>query len=746
MDEPVPGVGQEARPLPPELAGVLQELSQALLNLEHALSFYPEGHQARQAPLERLLAMMRAEAAIAGEASLAFSGEALHWRGLLSSELPAAARKLSALLGNQGIARLSWSPGLTAVELERFLALLARGRSAGHRQAWDPAASFENLRVDGLDYQALMAQSAGEVEGLNAERRNLWQALLVRTLAGPATEPSAGELELLRGRWEDPAALAALLAEAIGPGAQTGDPGAVEPVRRFAGLVEQAAAAGEPPAEGECARKLGAVARRLPAALRLRLLEATLEQPAAGLFPEAFGTLDADEGAALVAETFSMDPVQIGRLARIFQYLVPRQLERMELAPRLREGVRRAGVPDDPLADNAWEEVQELLTGESGEFMSPGYQEQLRRLATREEARRGGETSLAELPELVADLTAARIAGESLMIQFEQLRLATSVERYHDALEGVAGLCGAALAAGDRERGLQILRQLLLVHAGDEPLAGPRADVERTLRAIGSPPVLQALISLLGSLAADDQAALRAYLSLVPAEATPVLLDGLLDEENPGRRREVVALLQGLGPAALPEMLQRLASAPPAVVRALLPLVAELRDPAAAPALLRLLGRDDAKTRRDALRALVGIDSPEVRRALPGLLEDRDAEIVQAAAAHLGALGSPETVRALLQKLEAGLFAGRRAEEMQRSIFVLGRMRAAEAVGPLSELLRRRTWINRRIQEQIGEAAAQALARIGGDEAKKTLEHAASRGPAGLAATCRRLLARWGAA
>jgi len=73
-------------------------------------------------------------------------------------------------------------------------------------------------------------------------------------------------------------------------------------------------------------------------------------------------------------------------------------------------------------------------------------------------------------------------------------------------------------------------------------------------------------------------------------------------------------------------------------------------------------------------------------------------------------------------------------------------MRAAEAVGPLSELLRRRSWINRRAQEKISEAAAQALARIGGDEAKTILERVAARGPETLAATCRRLLARWGAA
>jgi hypothetical protein len=80
---------------------------------------------------------------------------------------------------------------------------------------------------------------------------------------------------------------------------------------------------------------------------------------------------------------------------------------------------------------------------------------------------------------------------------------------------------------------------------------------------------------------------------------------------------------------------------------------------------------------------------------------------------------------------------------MKRALFVLGRMRAAAAVGPLSTLLHRRAWIHRRAQEQLSEAAAQALARIGGDEAKTALEQVAARGSVGLSAVCRRLLTRW---
>jgi len=745
MAEPTADGGPQALPLPPEITGFLQDMAQGLLTLEHALSFYPEGHQARQAPLERLLALLRAEAAITGVATMGFAGELLHWRGGLYNGLPTAARKLSDLLGSRGIARLSWSPELTASELQDFFSLLARGRSAGHHEAWDQGPFFEHLQVEGMDYQALMAQVDGDgEEELSAKNRNLWQALMLRTIADPAAEATAEELRLIRENWGDPAALAALLTEAVGPGALAGDPAAVEAVRRFAALVERAAATGEPAPEGESAQKLGAVAHHLPPELRLSLLEAALEQPAGGLFPAAFGTLPPDEGVELVARTFTMDPGQIGRLTRVFQHLVPRQLDRMELAPQLREEIRKAGDPDEPLADNAWEEVQELLTGEVGDFMSPGYQEQLRQLSAREQARSGGELSLAELPELVEDLVSARTAGESLLIQLEQLRLATNVERYQEALAGVAGLCGAALAAGDRDRGLRILQHLLQVSADAEPLAGPPAEIERALAGIATPPVLQALIPLLGTFSAGEQVAVSAFIALAPASATPVLLDALVAEEDPGRRREVAALLKGLGAAALPEMLQRLTAAPPAVARTLLPLVAELRAPAAAAALIGLLGGDDAKLRRDALRVLVSLDSPEVRRELPRLLEDQDQEIVQMAAVHLGAAGSPETVRKLLLVFDGKGFAGRRAEEMERAIFVLGRMRAAEAVAPLSELLLRRAWFNRRVQEHFSEAAAQALARIGGDAAKQALEQASTRGPVGLAATCRRLLARWG--
>lgn len=717
-----------------------QELAKAFLALEQACTFYPEGHRSRQGPQERLHALLLAEAG-SGCGSLGVAGESLLWRGEVLDDPAPVLKKFAAALASQGIARLEWNAQLTGTELQDFVGRLASGRGIAHRRVWDEEVRYEHLRVDVPDYQALMGE--GTVPAAGGPRRDRWLALLRRALTTPEPQAAADELELLRGAWEGPETLAGLLVEGIGEDARSGAPAAVEPVRRLAALVERASSGCPAPAREEMAARFGALGARLPPALRLRLLEAALEGAGGDLFARAFGALPTADGLALLGSTFALDAARIERLTRVFQHLVPRRLERLELAPRLREEVRRAEDPDEPLAENVWEEALELLTGEAGDFMSPSYREQLNRLAARELGRRDGEARLASVPEIVAGLAPEPLARTSLSIQSERLRLASGLEGFRDALEGLTGLCRVALAAGDGERGLRVLAELIRCAAGEEPLAGPRAEVERALRGLVEEPVLAALATRVPALAGADLATVRALINLAPEAASRVLLEMLIAGAEGARRRGLVLLLRELGPAAMPELVRRLEEAPPAAARELLPLLAAAGGPIAAPALLAQFDRPDPRLRREALRALQGCDTPEVRRVLARLLQDPDEELALAAAAHLGAIGSPEIVAEQLRALTGGIFSGPPADQAQRALAVLGRMRAREAVGPLSELLLRRGWLVRR-QEQVREGAALALARIGGVEAKRALEQQAARGSGPASAACRRLLSRWG--
>jgi HEAT repeat protein len=739
MGEDDPRDEGQARALPPEVAGRLSELAQALFAVENATAFYPPGHQARQPPLARFLQALGGLLAERGALTLGFAEDELAWEGAFHRDLPPVLRKLVELALTLGIARITWAEGATAAEVEAFAQRIARRRGAGERRPWDAEEPLEHIQVEGFDYSALVAD---EHEGEREGRRRLWRALLLRCLGEAVAVFSEEEVALIREQWEDPAALAQVVVDALGPEAAANPTAAVEPLRRLAAAFEEAARRGGG-SEEEIVARLREVARHLPEGLRFQLIESSLERAGDGFFARAFASPRREELVGLLAHNFAMDPDQILRLTRVFQHLVPRQLERMELAHLVRDRLHEEEAAEERLPENAWDEVQELLTGEAGDFMSDAYRELLRRLAAREEERREAESSLAALVGLARDIEQARTGEETLAIRLELLGLATSPERFGETLAALSGRCRVAWSTGDRAHGLAILRGIAELPGAPGGAPGPAGAVDAALREIVAPETAGELLRALAEADADDAALIGGLLRGAPAAVAGPLLEALAAERSPERRRPLAALASTLGAALVPEALRRLPAAAPEEARALVALLGEARDPAAVPGLLALLGREAPKLRRDAVRALVRIDSAEARRALPQLLADPDEEVAQIAATHLGAVGGRDAAAGLLRSLEGGVFTGLRAGGMKRAITALGHMRATAAVVPLAELLRRRTWVSRRAQEELGEAAVTALARIGGAEARRALEQAAASGPPGVAALCRRLLARW---
>ncbi len=731
MVETSGGTDGTAASLPAEDAPRLLELAQAFLGVEHALAFYPAGHQARQAPVGRFLAALRALAAPRGSATIGFAEEELLWEGQMRAPLAPALRKMVEAFARPGIAHVTWTAEVGAEEAEALVARIAERRGGGHGAAWGEPWQHPHLHVEGIDYQALMAEDPGAAEA--ERRRGLWRALLRRLAEDPAAELTPEELQLLAGEWEDPATLAACILEGIGPAAAEGEPAAVAALRRLAEAVE--AGPGEVAAgHGDLLRRAG---RELPPALRLRLVEAAIDAGRQDLFARAFGSPGADELATLLAGNFLLEPERIGRLTRVFQHLVPRRLERMELADEVRTEVLRASAPEEALAANAWEEAQELLTGEAGDFMSPGYRELLQRLAVRGARRRDAEAALAQLPGIEEDLEARRTGEESVAILAEQLALATGEDGFREAVAGLAAAAAAALAAGERRRGVRALAALCRAADGEGPLAGPREALAEALRGAATPESLAAILTgAEGPDRAGDEV-LAALAAVEPEAVAGALFEALATEGEGGRRRQLLGLLPRLGPRARAAALDRMAEAPLPVARALFDVLASAPDPAAVPGVVALLARDDRRLRRDAVRLLARIDTPEARRALAGLLRDEDEDVVRLAAVHLGATGDRESVQELLATV-----GGRKGPGVLQAVTALGWMRADAAVGPLAELLGRRSWIGRRAQEELGAAAALALARIGGAEARQALQTAGASLPAPVAGEVRRLLAR----
>lgn len=723
-------------PLPAELARPLAELAQAQLSLEQLSGFYPPGHQGRLPPLRRLQAALAALFGEQGKIALGFAEDAVAWHGQLFGELPPPLARLADSFLSLGIAAVTWREGVAAEELQGFASLLVERRGEGRRRQWEETGEFPHIEAQAVDYAALVRE--GEECGDGGPRLDLWKAMLLRVLVDDQAVLTPEEDALLHAEWADPQQLADFIVEGLGEGGSAGTADAVTPVQRLAALLEGAAREGP---EAERLRGLLAdVGRLLPPPLRLRLLEATLDG-GRGLFAEAFGTVPRGDVARLLAGNFALEPDRIMRLTRVFQHLVPRGGGRGEEAARLRDLLRAEEGGASGVPDNAWQEVEGLLTGEGGDFMSAAYRETLERLAAREALRGGAEASFTRLPSLVADLEPARTGGETLAIALESVGLATDEGQRAEALELLSSRARAALEGGRREEGVRIVERMLELEAGDGAAPAP-AGLAEALRTVASE---QALAGLLAAPPGDEASAgiAAALAERAPVVAAVPLVESWLRDEDAARRARSFVLLERLSAATVPAAVGRLAAADGVQARALAALLGELRAPESVPALAGLLARRDERVRREAARALARIDTPEARKALPPLLADEDEDVAGIAAAHLGAIGHQGSRRELIRVLERGSGAASRSGEVERAVFALGRMRAPEAVAPLAEVLRRRSLFNRKAQEALCLAAAQALRRIGTPEAKAALERAAASAPAHLAAAYRRLTAQW---
>ena len=294
---------------------------------------------------------------------------------------------------------------------------------------------------------------------------------------------------------------------------------------------------------------------------------------------------------------------------------------------------------------------------------------------------------------------------------------------YHDLARRAEIL---ATALGDEGRVDLAYRAMVLFarHAGDD---GKRTPLQRD----AAMDHLQRLASgmRLGELV-DRACAPNTESSL---EATQVLLRlgsgvvPMLFRADPNRRGQLHGILIAMGEAAMPELMRAFESREPVAVRAAARLAGELQSPKAVPPLAALLEGHDAALRQEAAKALVRIGDPRAIDVLVRSLESSVADVPNLAAFCLGAAGNGRAAEALQTSLRRAV--GRRryefATELVRS---LGRLGRAEATADLAALLAHRGLRYRSQWRDLKVAAASALGRIPGDEAKAALTEAARRG------------------
>ena len=215
------------------------------------------------------------------------------------------------------------------------------------------------------------------------------------------------------------------------------------------------------------------------------------------------------------------------------------------------------------------------------------------------------------------------------------------------------------------------------------------------------------------------------------AHAVPRLLDTLLRESQPERRGQLNAVLIAMGEKAMPEVKSALQAGDPERARLAARLAGEIQNPAVVPYLRNLLRDSDAplELAREAAKALVRIASPGALQTLVEALGSPRPELAAAAAVCVGASGTPRALEPLVNALRRALREGE-FELAREAIRALGRLGRHEALPVLEDILTRRSLLGRRRLRDLKMAAAAAVARLPGEEARVCLERLAGRGDA----------------
>jgi HEAT repeat protein len=185
-------------------------------------------------------------------------------------------------------------------------------------------------------------------------------------------------------------------------------------------------------------------------------------------------------------------------------------------------------------------------------------------------------------------------------------------------------------------------------------------------------------------------------------------------------RSQAAGVLIAMGEAAFPSLVDELTAPEPERVRRAARLLGEMQNPRGVDYLVEHLDYADPMVKKEVARALVQIGTERAMDAVARGLEG-DEGTAEIAAAALGCASPTDgVVRALLRVAEGN--TSHSLVVRREAIRSLGRVGDARALPLLAALLEQRALFGRKRNRMLRVVAAQAIGRIGGEEAYRLLD------------------------
>lgn len=335
-------------------------------------------------------------------------------------------------------------------------------------------------------------------------------------------------------------------------------------------------------------------------------------------------------------------------------------------------------------------------------------------------------TAPAAPPEPIEEPAAGETEEEEARPDLEtlilELQKTDRPARYENITQELSQLGRDASARGDSDPCLRIMTALALElhpnNSKDETITRyARWTLRSLLEETGPALVIEAFCR--GATVPEDDLVL--LLLTAKEEMAEAVVRHLVIEQEVATRRRLEDLLMQMGDAALPGIKSALKAPTWESIKRLFPLLPRFAGPDAAEALEPLFRHYNPRIREESIRFLGKMHVEVTDDSLRKALADPEMSVRQAAMVVVGGLKMKAAVGPLLQIAQAPP-GSRDVEEQKMAIATLGAIGDPEALPTLTALLRRRRWLQRRTTEKLRIAAAYALGKLEGSEAREALQ------------------------
>lgn len=711
----------------------LADFARACKAATRVVALYPSTHPAINLSLTRV-----AEAAVRlrghGSMTLGVLPEGLQVDGRAAAKPDTAIGELALLLHCHLIGELRITGDLDRDQWLRFLRLVARSpeevRACGGIALEWAAGGGGPIELRQIDYAEVLRHRVGGRDGE-------WEQIVAHYLEGDFSNLDDEALAALYEIAHDQERFASFTEQLLAKSGERGRGHQHEVVVRVLQALVNFVADKHPE---DLDRLLGRIASVTPL-LTPDILIALLSPQDAGIDLAAAITSRLSERtvAEIVAQSVARDGGATGRLAEVFQMLVPDAAARRGILEMAHADAAAALHGPDGEFDRIWAEAADMLASYSDDkFVSASYGRELAALRSNAcDLERVSDDPLERIMawrhtvsedavrqlehRVILDLLTIETRPEvwphvldSAIAAIDRLVLTDHIPLAQELLDALAGTSDGHPCADATRAALTRLRTgELMQHVITCIRQGARDDVEqisRFCRTLG-PDVIG---SLAEALAREQGSAVKRLRDVILSfgAAGRVYAGSLRLSPNPGARRTAIDILRAFGGAeALPDLASLLDDSEPAVQRDALRAVIQIGTDEAYNVLREALASGPTATRDGLMKALVATRDEGAGPLFAYILSHTD---------HRGPL---ETVH--LAAIQA-----------------LGKLRGSEAsVEALVRVLFRSEWWAPMRTQRFRTAAAAALRSSGTADAQRALEHAASDGPRGVRRAVRAALA-----